>query len=115
MAEAQPRLGKGQTRHRGGNMNPLPHPGIAPEGGRKRGKGSGKGIPGKGIGDGPCALRHKAFHRVGQNIKTRIGDQRRREGVQQVSVQNGHIRQNGIVHQGVLDTVVGEDCEVCDL
>ena len=108
MTQAQPRLGKGHAGH-GGRQVDL-QPDLLPPGERGgQGRvGTAEGLPGIQIRHRPRPPGGVGLHRVGQHIEARLRDQTLGQLLQQVAVQNGQIRPQPLVHQGMLDPVVGQ-------
>ena len=112
VAQPQPCLGKGNARHGRRLMHFQPH--VLPPriGGREGGKGAAERLPGVQIRHRPRVFCRVGFHRVAQGVEPRLGDQPLGQLLQKVAVQNRRIGAQTLVHQRVLDLVVGQDGKI---
>ena len=115
VAGAEARIVKGQRRHGGRQMDVSAHGRLARERARQQPQQRPAGAVGQRVRHGAGLACGRCLHTVRNGVHAGFRDEARGQSLEQGGVQNGQLRPQGRVHEGVLDAVQRQDGERCDL
>ena len=107
VAKPQSRLGKGHPCQARRQMHLQTDGGIARVGGWQRRESAAKSLPCQQIRHRSRIPCHIGLQAVGQHIETGFRNQALWQLLEKIAVQNRHVRPQPLIHQRMLDAVVG--------